>query len=257
MEPEPRQHVRHTAIRPFGERHADHGTIRIVLDEGELHGLGARLAPHAALRPDGFTRQFGQVSFIRAAAHHGFVCSWNAVARMREFIGKLSVVGEQHQPGGVEVQSSDWEEPGLCRVRDKIKDGRAALPFRIQKRRIVTGRTQHACRFVDHDVHTALGLPQRPAVDVYLVNIGVNEYREFADHLAIDCDVSFFDQCFAFPARRDAGGRHHALQPHQPGFIGRGPVIEVTCRSRKGAWALGTGAASGLAWPIRLLHHLS
>ena len=124
---------------------------RDLQDAGlELAHLGRR--GHAVVELDALAQRAQRLLGHRdaAAADVGDVDLRDLVARVREAVGEVAVVGQQDQAGGVGVEAADRVEPRAGRV-DELDDGRAAVG--------VLGGRDDAARLVDQPDRALLGAP--------------------------------------------------------------------------------------------------
>jgi len=136
------------------------------------------------------------------AVHPRHVFALDFVARVHQPVGELSRVGEQQQPGRVDVEPPDGNPAS---GRETGKDGRAPL-------RIAAGN-ELADRLVvdEHPRLAGLRKAYGSAVDRDRVarQGAVSETR----HLARDADSPRLDPGLDLAPRAEAGGREQLLQP--------------------------------------------
>ncbi len=145
--------------------------------------------------------QLRQHVAIGAAGDHDAVGLGYAVARMREPIGQVAVVGRQDQAVAVQIEPPDRKQPHVLR-RQQVNDSGPA--------RGVTVGAQNANRLMDGEVDK-LRPPQRHAVDANLLLIWIRSRAQFDDYAAIDLHPAGCDQLFALPPAADSGGGKHLL----------------------------------------------
>ncbi len=117
---------------------------------------------------------------------------------------QLPVVGEQHQPLGVEVETPDREDPLRDLAPEVVEDGRP--PFGI------VGGGHDLRRFVEQERARRLGGLEAFAVDLdgIPVEVGLTAERR---HLPVDGDAALADQDLCVAARADPGARDELLDP--------------------------------------------
>ena len=141
------------------------------------------------------------------------VLTLDAVARVEDPVGPRPVVGQQEHPLGILVETADRVEPGPVghqRRRDEVEHGRVGVA--VTRRRGDTGR------LVQDEVGLRGGGTDDPAVDRDDRPLGVDLAPD-RRRLAVDRHPARGDQRLGTPARGDAGGGQHLLEPllrHQP-----------------------------------------
>ena len=138
----------------------------------------------------------------RIAGHHNAIRLAHSVARMRQPVGQVAVVGDQDQPLAVQVEPADGEQPGIGGF-DQIDDAHSARGIAVC--------AQHARGFVDGEVFE----PSRVQGDTIDANglVGrIDPRAQFGDDAAIDLDAAGGDQFLALPPAAEPRGRQHFLQ---------------------------------------------
>jgi uncharacterized protein with GYD domain len=140
----------------------------------------------------------------------GLVDLLDLVARMREPVRELAVVGEQERSGRVGVQPPDGDDPrGML---DELDDGGPAL--------WVAGGGDHARGLVEEHVGERLELDS-PPVELDPVP-GGDEGIELP-RLAVDADAAGLDQLVGLAAGGDPGAREVGIEPHSRHYSGAVP----------------------------------
>jgi hypothetical protein len=111
----------------------------------------------------------------RRPAHLGEIDARHLTPWMEEAGGERAVVGEEEEPGGVEVEAADGEE-SLAR-RHQARDRRTSLG--------VVERAHHAAGLVERDRAAAAGRPHRLAVDRDRIACRVGAHAERAHDRAV------------------------------------------------------------------------
>ena len=149
--------------------------------------LGADLAVG---QPDAFG-QLGQHLGVGQAGHERAIELLHAVAGMRQPVGQVAVVGQDHQPGAILVEPADGVDP-LGNLGEQVDDARTA-------RRVEVGRNV-ALGLVDGVIDHRLEL-DRLAVDRDPGSRGIDPRAELADDLAVDGDAPLEDELLTAAAR--------------------------------------------------------
>ena len=156
--------------------------------------------------------ELGQILGLDAAGNFDDVRLLHAIARMRQAVGQLAVVGQEDQALAVHVEATDREH-ALPTIGQQIDHARPT-------RRIAIG-ADHASRLVDQVVNQ-LGSRQCDAVDTDFVTQQVGFGAELRDDLAVDLDATGGDQLFALAATAQssrsqavfAGAERRRRRPH-------------------------------------------
>ena len=145
-----RAHAADDALAPFLQHDLERAAA--VVRRCTTCARTARAGPSSSSTP---SRSARNAPGARHAFDLGEVRLLDAVARMRQQLGELAVVGEHQQAFGVEVEPADRERPRL---------GRHELDHRRPALRIVRGRDV-ARGLVQQPVHARLVDDDRHAVD--------------------------------------------------------------------------------------------
>ncbi len=126
---------------------------------------------------------------------------------MHQAVGQLSVIGEQQQTGGVDIETPDGYPAAIAQARQILKNG--VPPFRIA----AAGHLTH--RFVVHQNPTAMavldaGLTDHVAIDTN--DIGGTDTIAKRGQFAVDGDAPFADPALDLAARAEAGTGQYLLQ---------------------------------------------
>jgi hypothetical protein len=146
----------------------------------------------------------------RLFAHQGVVLFGVLEAGMGEVMSKFAVVGEEHEPLGVEVEATYG--------KDATHAFRQKRGHRAVVARVAADVADDASRLVHLDVDMAVGDAQGLAVDEYLVGGWVHLDAHFADDAAVDLDVTVEDHLLAGAAAANAGCGHDFVES----FFGHG-----------------------------------
>lgn len=137
-------HAANLTIPPLVQLHVQMAAIPVALDKPQAHGAGPRRpAPPPIVQEDPSLQRLDAGRIERALDDH-LVFLVDAVARVCQSVGEISIVGQQQQSGGVGVQAADAEQARSAGVEDQID--RSCSSFGI------TVGTHHVARFVEHDV---------------------------------------------------------------------------------------------------------
>ena len=182
---ESRHHPADLAVLPFGEHH--------------FHDAGLSLAPHH-LHPLGPDLSFGQPDPLGELVEHlarGFTGDDHAVdlldpePRVGQAVGKLAVVGQQHQAGALFVESPDGVDP-LRNLREQIDD--------LGLARRVAVRTDIALGLIHGEINVPLLVNPLP-VHRDLLRPRVNPDAKFSNDLVVHRDPALEDH-FLTPSTR-------------------------------------------------------
>ena len=191
----------------------------------------ARCAPSSSSTP---SRSRRSAPRRRRALDLGEVLLLDAVARVREPVGQLAVVGEQQQPLGVGVEPADREHAGLG--RDEVDDGGSAVG--------VLGRRHDTGRLVQ-EVVDEVGARATTAPSTSRTSTSAIDARADLGDLAVHPHPALADQLLAHPPAGHAGGGEHLLQllgRRSGQLLGAQPLLELLDdRRRRGR----TGRAAG------------
>ena len=133
------QHAAYLALSPFGQ-HDTHPVPCGSSPERKIVARTARASPSSSTTPWRSCSSCG--SPIVGAVHERVVLLFDPEPRVRESKGQLAIVGEQHQPLGIDIEPPDGID--ALRIRHELDHGRPALG-------IVRG-ADHAKRFVEGHV---------------------------------------------------------------------------------------------------------
>jgi hypothetical protein len=230
--------LRDVAVLAFLHRDPECCLARLALEDGHVD-VGsldpAFLARSQTLELEHLPAEAVEICLIHIPFHHREIRLGDAIARVGQAVGELAVVGQEDQAGLIPPQPADRKEPGLGRVVDQVQDCPA-----FKARFIVRGR-ERAIGLMKDDVELATGwvagrLCDGLAIDRDLVVSGIDERRELGDKLAVDLDVSFFDQLLADSACGDPCIGKDSLEPDHgrsgaPGATGGFLVVFVIHRA--------------------------
>ena len=186
------QHALHFAVLAFAqaERQPGIGTLGAVehrLDAGIVDAIDGDAMPQRVER-----------CLIGVAMGPHAVAPQPAGGRQFELAGEATIIGEQQQAFGIDVQPADGNHAGQA-VGQRFEDGRAA--FRVAR------RGHEAARLVVEPQACALPLGQRLAIDEDPV-AGADIERRTVDDLAVHLDAAGGDPFLRVAARAQAGARH-------------------------------------------------
>ena len=154
----------------------------------------ARTLPSESQMP---SVSLSRISRLGGAGHERPVDLLDAVTRMRQPVGQLAVVGQDHQPGAVLVEPADGVDP-LGDLGEQVDHAGPA-------RGVVVGRDV-ALGLVHGVVDHLLELDPL-AVDGDGRLLGIDPRAQLADDLAVDRDPPLEDVLLAVPARAEPGMR--------------------------------------------------
>lgn len=122
-----------------------------------------------------------------------------------ETIGKISIVGQQEQPGTLQVESADAEEAAAGGMVDEIDRQFPTLG--------ILGGADEAFRLEQHDVMVATPLLDLATMYLDGVGLGIDETWQALDDVAVHGDRALLDQCFGGSSRCDTGIGQDLLDP--------------------------------------------
>jgi hypothetical protein len=183
------QHPADLTLLAFGEDQLERGGLALMADDP--HSLGANLAIG---QPDAFG-YLGERFAGRQTGHQHAIQFLHAVARMRQSIRQLAVVGEDQEAGAVLVEAADGVDP-LGDFGKQVDDPRTA--GRVEGGRDIT------LGFIDGVIDHRL-LLDRLAVDCDPSTRGIDPRAEDADDLAVDGDSTLEDQLLTGAAGAEPG----------------------------------------------------
>src|SRR5262249_25505958 len=156
--------------------------------------------------------------------------------RVRQPVGQLAVVGQEHQAGALLVEPADGVDT-LGDLRQQVDDPGLA-------RGVAIGRNV-ALGLVDGVIDAPLGVDLL-AVDGDLLLVRVDAGAQLADDLVVDGDAALEDQLLARPPRPDPGVREDLLEPLGPLGEAQRPRAPGAAAAAGGA-GVGRGGAGGAA----------
>ena len=146
--------------------------------------------------------QRGRAPRPRLALDLGFVDLLDLVARVRQPVRELAVVGEQQRAGRVGVEPADRDD--ARRMVDQLDDGAPAL-------RVARGR-DGAGRLVQEHIGERLQLERRA---VQLDPVAALDERVQLPRLAVDGHAAGLDQLVGAAARGNAGPGEVGVEAHR------------------------------------------
>jgi hypothetical protein len=135
--------------------------------------------------------------------HLHVVLAQHAVAGMADAQRQLAVVGEQHQPLGVEIQPPDRKHPLADSLAHEIEDGRPSLG--------IGSRGHHARGLVKQEVPRGLRRLEPLAVDLHRVGRRIGLIAE-GGGAPVDRDPAFADERFRVAPRAHPGAGNQLLE---------------------------------------------
>lgn len=121
---------------------------------------------------------------------------------VHDALGKLSIVGEEEQPAGIEVEASDRDDEG-ANIAEEIVDGGTIL------RVLVGGEVTFG--LVEDEVDV-LFTDERLGVEQDLVAVHIDPVIGVQNHLAVDGDPAGADPATGFGAGAEAGLRQYSFE---------------------------------------------
>ena len=196
-------HVPHLTVPSFAQGDRQDRLVA-ALQLGRETQIGRRRA--ASLEPHAPAQAIDR-AIVGHASHAHFVLALDAVSRMRQPRGEVSVVRDEDETLRVEVQPADRIEiPANLLLRQEVHDGRP--PLRIGARAHV------AARLVQQEVVPRRLGANAPPVDTDLVAAGIRFGTQLRDGLAVDGDAPLNDQGFSDAPRGDTGGGQELLETY-------------------------------------------
>jgi len=168
----------HLAVASFTQREFEPRLVAFVTQAAHLGGRGGTTVDFDALPP------IVELVVQDQPLHFGDVHLLGLVARVRERVGEIAVVGAEQRATGVEIQAPHGYDANAYRF-EQLRDRGPSL-------RVAQG-THHTARLVQHDVHERLG-HQPLAVDLDLGLSRIDPHAELIDHSTVDLHPTFRDQ---------------------------------------------------------------
>lgn len=153
--------------------------------------------------------------FAHVAADKRVVGFDDAEARVSQAMGEITVIGENDETGGIEIESPDGIQPRCGGMLNQIKHGASIHPG------FVGGGGKGLLRLIEHDVHQSLGLGESPTVDSNFVVVRIDEDGQLTDDLSVHLNVAVEDHSFAHASRGDSRIGHDTLKTLQAGSVFR------------------------------------
>jgi hypothetical protein len=198
----------HDLVAELGEHAPDLAVLALGQDQLEdgrralaAHDAGAAGAGLALGQPHAFD-QLVEHLLRGLAGDDRLVHLLHAELRVRQAVGQLAVVGEDHEPDARLVEAADGEH-ALGDLGQEIDHAGPAGGVGI-------GRDV-ALGLADGEVDHPLG-PDRLAVEGDFLRLRIDAGAQLADLLAIDRDTALEDQLLAGPPRAEAGVGEHLLE---------------------------------------------
>lgn len=200
--------------------HPAHEVVHAFVDGDRQDEALARFAENANLfrnDPLAFDHEtiahILQCSFGRPGSRQNVIFLGQAVFRMHDPVGEITVVGEQQQSFGVAVEPSHGID-----AFGHVDETHHRPPVAL----ILDGRDE-AARLVEQEVARPLAF-DRVAIDENDRVVWISFRAELGDDLAVDADAAGGDQFLGGASRSDASGRENALQAFHAGaaFLFRG-----------------------------------
>jgi hypothetical protein len=189
-----RQHTADFSISAFAQRDQQSAALAITAEQFDFDTLSLGRFGSLVGQPNAMF-QFLNLFVAEVSGDRNTICFGDLKAWVRERLGEIAVIGQQHQAGGFGVQTSDTKQSLF--VWHQINDRRSAFW-------IVVG-TNHTAWFVDHQVQTTrCGAANALAVDHDSIDFGIDPKWTGLNGLAVYRNTLFGDDRFACPARSDA-----------------------------------------------------
>ena len=178
-------------IAMFRKFKMHHSALAIAIDQ---HQRTARRQLLATTRRKNLALEFLDSRFIKISIKRDVVTLRNFVARMRESIGELAIVGENEQARGIEIQSTDAIQARLLRMIDKINRARTTFGIAVGAHR--------ATRLEEHHIEVLLGAFERLSIDKNRVALSINPRGQHVNDVSIHRDCAAENELFALASRR-------------------------------------------------------
>jgi hypothetical protein len=133
---------------------------------------------------------------IGLAIEHDAVRLGMAIARVRQPLGQIAVVGQHHQAFAVCIEAADRKQMPLT---GQIIEDRPAVVVLVR-----LGGRKHVAGLVQRHHDTRLVEAQPHIIDLDDIGFGVGFIAQFGD-LAVDAHTALFDQRLGAAARSDTG----------------------------------------------------
>ena len=117
---------------------------------------------------------------------------------------QVAVVGHYESTGGVVIESSYREQPGVG-VRDDIHD-RRPIP-------VIANGSHHTDRFVHEKIYKLLGRSHKASVDLYLICF-LHIIARFFQHCAVNLYITVAYQLISLSSACDPGLSYIFVYPH-------------------------------------------
>ena len=214
-QPNGREEAPHLALAPLADPHAQPiaglaGLARHF--PGRRGGAGGEQARRPVFQRDAVQQRHQLLGPRDTLQQHG-VLALHRIAGMQQAIRPRAVVGEHHQPLGIDVQPSGGPQAGAGGDLGPIQEAHHAPPAPL-----VLRRRDVAARLVHGDVDGFLRLPDGSAIHRDGIGLGVGRLAERC-HLAVDRHPPVADQRLGAAARGQPGSRERlleALSRHPP-----------------------------------------
>ena len=205
------QHSPPLALAPLAHHDFDEGFTRSPIDEPGAHGARGPIVQLDAVDQ---TTQRRRGRICIDGNHVGLL---DAVPRMGEALGEVSVVGEQEQTLRRTVQPSDGMHSRLG--RDERDDGWTPLG--------IVDRRDDALRFVEEVIDEAGAHRQTHTVDFDDRRSGIDLLADLRN-VAVDGDPARSDEGFCVPPGGEPGGGDQLVDPFDGASPRSGPSSTST-----------------------------
>lgn len=143
--------------------------------------------------------------------------------RVGQAVSEFTIIREQDQTGGIEVEPTHGVEAGTGGVVHQIKHGAP------NGTGLILHGADRAGGLVEHDVDVSLGRGHMAAIDLDAVGFWINQDRECAHDGAVDADPALLNEQFAGASRGKACIGHDPLESDQAVEVRIGRFL-VSCR---------------------------
>lgn len=186
----------HFAVAAFVQNHFEDRRLLLVFLDAHVFSVGISFGQVDA------SVELGEYGTLNAAGHLHLINLFDTMPRMRETVGKFTVVGDENQAFAVNIKPTYGEHPwrvGRHEVGNAVPAGRVA------------GRAHHASRFVDGKIHELLSR-ECLAVDADFLLLRIDARTKLSDNFAIDFDPPLANELFALAPAGDSRGGENLLQ---------------------------------------------
>lgn len=213
---ERQQHAADLAVAPLEQLHVEDRLLAVPRDHVEATRLGLAAGASLAVGEEDAALEALDVIVGELPRHGDLVALVHLVARMREPVGELAVVGHEQQARRIHVEPTDRVEPQAAGMVDEVDRARATLGIAVG--------ADHALGLEEQHVRHARVAAHAAAVGDDLVLDRVDPRGQAGDDGAVHLDEALGDHLLATASAGHARIGKELLQADAARGVGEGVV---------------------------------